>query len=115
MSGTTQEENEREGRRRRLTCHEEVGRRLAVRGLVAHVDEVLARLVRWAEVRHLAIVKDTDLVEEVVETLAGLVNRDDRCGPCKVGRDAECLAELESSRCTKSHVISEMPQCAIFH
>ena len=68
---------------------EEVGRRLTVGGLVPHVDEVLARTVGRPEVGHFALVDDGDLVEELVERLASLVDGDDGGVREEVGARAE--------------------------
>ena len=81
-----------------LTGDEEIGRGLAVSRLVPHVNEVLPRPVRRTEVNLLALVDDADLVEDLVQLLACLVNGDDTGLTADVGRDADGLDELECSR-----------------
>lgn len=77
---------------------EEVGSGLSVRGLVSHVDEVLARLVGGAVVCHLALVDDTHFIEQCIERLGRLVDGDN-CGDASdVGRDSEGAHELQGSR-----------------
>ena len=84
-----------------LTCDEEVGSRLTVSGLVTHVDEVLARLVGGTVVDLLALVDNADLVEDLVELLASLVDRNDSRLTANVGGNAQGLHELEGRRCTE--------------
>ena len=84
-----------------LTCDEEVGGRLTVSGLVPHVDEVLARLVGGTVVDLLALVDHADLVEDLVELLASLVDRNDSRLTANVGGNAQSLHELEGRRRTE--------------
>ena len=80
------------------TRNEEVGGGLAVGRLVPHVNEVLACLARRAVIDLFTLIDDADLVEDLVQLLARLVNRDDAGLPADVGGDADGLDELECSR-----------------
>ena len=86
------------GERKALTRDKEVGGGLTVGRLVPHVDEVLPRPVRGTEVNLLSLVDDADLVEDLVQLLACLVDGDDTGLTADVGRDADGLDELECSR-----------------
>ena len=74
---------------------------MTVGGLVPHVDEVLLRLVRRAEIDLLALVDHADLVEDLVELLAGLVDRDNGRLTADIGGNAQSLHELKSRRRTE--------------
>jgi hypothetical protein len=90
-------------RRKIRTSYQKVCRRLSVRGLVSHLDEVLPRLIRRTKVRHFALVNYTHLVEQLVQALAGLVDGHDGRHPHGVRGDTKCLDKLESSRSTIIH------------
>ncbi len=78
-----------------LTRDEEVGGSLPVGRLVAHIDEVLARLVRRSEVHLLTLIDNANLVEVLVQLLARLVDGDDGGLPGNVRGNAERLDKLE--------------------
>ena len=96
----------RESGGRARTRHEEIGGGLSVRGLVAHIDEILSRATGRSEVGHSALVDHTHFVEELVQGLAGLVDGDNRRHPAKLGRDPEGSDELEGCRRAGSGVRS---------
>ena len=75
---------------------------MTVGRLVSHVDEVLPGLVGRSEVNLLALVDHADLVEDLVELLASLVDRNDSRLTANVGGNAQSLHELESSRRTEN-------------
>ena len=83
-----------------LTGDEEVGSRLAVCGFVAHVDEVLARLVGRTHVNLATLVDHAHFVEVLVELLASLVNRNDCRLPCDISGDPQSLHEFKRGRGT---------------
>ena len=56
---------------------QEIRSRLPIHGYVSHVDEVLPGVVRRPEVYHPPFVDEADLVKDVVERFAGLVDGDD--------------------------------------
>ena len=89
-----------DGNRGRLTSYEEISGRLTVGGLVAHVDEVLARLVRGAHVHLQAVIDDTDLVKVLIELLSRLVDRDDGRLTEDIRGYPQSLHELKGSRST---------------
>ena len=68
---------------------------LAIGGLISHVDEVFASKRSRTVVDHPTFVDDTDLVEEVIYVLGGLVDG----GDCRyfgdIGGDPKGLNEFE--------------------
>jgi hypothetical protein len=82
--------------------NEKVSCCLPVRGDVAHVDEVLPCRICRAEIDHSTFVDQANLVEEPVERLSCLVNRDDGRQPADIRRDSQRANVFDSGRRVKS-------------
>jgi len=83
---------------RRGQAREEVGNRLLLGALEAHVDEELLGLVDSAEEDTAPLVKDDRLGEAVVRRLRRLVDGDARDAARKLDRVADRLAERDGRR-----------------
>lgn len=68
--------------------NQEIGGGLTIGGFVSHIHKVFLGSIGRTEICQLALVNDSDLVENLVQVLAGLINGDDGGKTIDIGGNA---------------------------